>query len=283
MVILPSKGTELDQRVEGSIQMRTDVISIINFKGGVGKTTVTLNLGYELSKKDKVLLIDFDGQGNLSKFAGAVQDGRNLITVLNKLIEGEKITEHPIQQIRKNLDIMTCNITKEQWINRILPEIARETILKRYIDLIKRECNYRYILIDNAPSVNLDFQNALVGSDYYLIITEPELGSTDGIKTVESIIAQMQKYYNPSLSSAGIVINKAESRTNLHNMMEEAINDAWGDELHIYNEILPRSIVAGESNLLCKCIAEHEPKSKLAFSFNRLADEFRQVLEEKGE
>lgn len=257
------------------------VISIINFKGGVGKSTVTYNLGAELSEKGyNTLLIDFDGQGNLTKFTGIGNSNikSNIITVLNKIITGENIKEHPIYKVSENLDVVPCDIQKESWSNRALSVLARETLLKRYIDILNESYEYDFILIDNAPSVNLDFQNSLVASDYYMIVTEPEIASADGIDTIFNIICQIKKYFNEKLLPAGIVINKTEARTNLHSLMGDIIKKLWRDNIYVFKSHIPKSIIAGESEFLAVSIKKHAPKSKIAEAFSNLSDEFLEVV-----
>lgn len=255
------------------------VISVINFKGGVGKSTITFNLGAELSEKGyKVLLVDFDGQGNLTKFTG-IEDGDsvgkdNIITALNEVMLGNPVMVDPIYSVSEFLEIMPCDIRKEDWINRSLSVLARETLLKRYLDQLKERKDYDYILIDNAPSINLDFQNSLVASDSYIVVTEAEVASADGIQTIYNIIRQVETYFNPELKATGIVINKVENRTNLHNLMSGFIKDAWGDNMHVFNTTIPKSIIAGESALVCTPICKHNPSSKIGEAFKNLAEEF---------
>lgn len=262
---------------------KTKIISVINFKGGVGKSTITYNLASELAEDNKkILMIDFDGQGNLTKFSGIEKNGKcedNIISALNKIILGEDIKNHPIYPLTDNLCIIPCDIRKENWSNRALSCLARETLLKRYLEIIKKEYDYDYILIDNAPSVNLDFQNSLVASDKYLIVTEPELASTDGIETIFNIICQIKKYLNPELSPAGIIINKTQVNTNLHSLMEGVIRKAWGDNIYVFKTYIPKSIVAGESELLARSINEHNKNSKIAIAFRDLSKEFIEKLE----
>lgn len=256
----------------------TRVVSIINFKGGVGKSTVTFNLGSELAcKGKKVLLIDFDGQGNLSSFAGIKKNQDNLITVLDKIMKDEDIDINPIYSIDKNMDIIPCDIKKESWLNRAISEIGRETILKRYITRLKEDYSYDYILIDNAPSIQLDLQNALVACDMYLIVTEPEIASADGIYTIYNIIGKIRQLYNSKLKPAGIVINKVEKRTSLHNMMNALIQSSWGEDIKVFNSEILKSILAGESEFLNKPISSHSPKSKIRLAFVDLAEEFLEI------
>lgn len=266
--------------------MNTNVISVINFKGGVGKSTVTLNLSYELSKKGfNVLMIDFDGQGNLTRFSGIDKDkvDGNIITMLDEVMKRNYDVKHPIYSINDRLDIITCNIAKDIWEARALSEISRESILKRYLQLIKKNFSYDFIFIDNAPAVNLGFQNSLVASDYYLMVTEPEIASTDGLSTVFDIICQI-KEINKKLEPAGIVINKQEKRTNLHNIMENVIRSAWMNkkDMYVFNTYIPKSIVAGESEFLHKPISMHASASKIAGAYISLADEFLSKIGENA-
>lgn len=254
--------------------MEVKVISIINYKGGVGKTTVVFNLGAELAMLGKkVLLIDFDGQGNLSKFSGVKASEENIITMLNEVIKGEEEFDDPIHNISENLDIITCDIKKESWSIRALSELAREMILNKYINTLKAKYDYDYILIDNAPSVNLDFQNSLVASDYYLIVTEPETGSSDGIYTVNSVIRQIKECFNKELEPAGVVINKVQERTTLHRLMNDVIKKSWGEDIYFFNTVIPNSIVAPESEFLAKSIGSYNRNSKIGLAFKALAVE----------
>lgn len=253
------------------------VISIINYKGGVGKTTVTFNLGAELAKAGKnTLLIDFDGQGNLTKFVGVEKEEaikENIVDVLAQITGGEKVTSNPIFKVASNLDIITCDIRKENWSIRALSALSRETILKRYIDLLKDRYDYDYILIDNAPSVGLDFQNSLVASDEYLIITEPEIASSDGIYTINNVIEQIKSCFNSKLKATGVVINKVQERTNFHKLMNEVIKVSWGDGVYIFNTLIPKAIAIPESEFESLSVGKYAPKSKAAMAFKELAKE----------
>ncbi len=258
--------------------METKVISIINYKGGVGKSTVTYNLGAELVNLGKqVLLIDFDGQGNLTKFTGVENEERisaNIVTMLNEIITGQLDTKDPIYAVKDNLDIIACDIQKESWSIRALSELARETILKRYIEIIKERYNYDYILIDNAPSVNLDFQNALVASDEYLIVTEAEIASSDGIFTINSVINQIKSCFNKELKASGVVINKVQENTNFHKIMNEIINTSFGEGTYIFKTFIPKSIAVPESEFEMMPLSDYNYKNKAAIAFRKLAEEF---------
>lgn len=253
------------------------VISIINYKGGVGKTTVTFNLGAELAKAGKnTLLIDFDGQGNLTKFAGIEKENtikENIVDVLNSIMANQEMINDPIYKVKDNLDIITCDIRKEYWSMNAMSAMGREKLLKKYILTLKEQHNYDYVLIDNAPSVNLDFQNALVASDEYLIITEPEVASSDGIFTINKVIEQIKNEFNKELKAAGVIINKVQERTNFHKLMNEVIKVSWGDGVYIFNTLIPKAIAIPESEFESLSVGEYAPKSKSAMAFKELAKE----------
>lgn len=253
------------------------VISIINYKGGVGKTTVTFNLGAELAKAGKnTLLIDFDGQGNLTKFAGIEKETaikENIVDVLNSIMANQEIINDPIFKVKDNLDIITCDIRKEYWSMNAMSAMGREKLLKKYILTLKEKHNYDYILIDNAPSVNLDFQNALVASDEYLIITEPEVASSDGIFTINKVIEQIKNEFNKDLKAAGVIINKVQEKTNFHKLMNEVIKVSWGEDVYIFNTLIPKAIAIPESEFESLSIGDYSPKSKAAIAFKKLSEE----------
>ena len=256
------------------------VISIINYKGGVGKTTVTFNLGTELAKAGKnTLIIDFDGQGNLTKFAGIEKETaikENIVDVLNSIMANQELLNDPIYKVRDNLDIITCDIRKEYWSMNAMSAMGREKLLKKYILTLKEKHNYDYILIDNAPSVNLDFQNALVASDEYLIITEPEVASSDGIFTINKVIEQI------NLKAAGVIINKVQEKTNFHKLMNEVIKVSWGEDVYIFNTLIPKAIAIPESEFESLSIGDYSPKSKAAIAFKKLSEELLSKGEEYG-
>ena len=257
--------------------MKTKVISIINYKGGVGKSTVTWNLGAELAKCGKrILLIDFDGQGNLTKFTGIEKKEivtQNIVDMLYLAVSGKEAEKDPIYPIKQNLSIIPCDIRKENWSIRALSELSRETILKRYIDTVKARYSFDYILIDHAPSVGLDFQNGLVASDYYLIVTEAEVASSDGIYTVKKVIDEIRRCFCNGLSPAGVVINKVEELTNLHKLMTTMIQTSWGEDTYIFRTHIPKSIVIPESELMALPVGEYKRSSKAAIAFEKFTRE----------
>ena len=259
---------------------KCQVVSVVNFKGGVGKSTVTFNLGYELSDKGyKVLIIDFDGQGNLTRFSG-VNNITDTITnaLINEMDEKEAI--YPIYPVKGGLDIIPCNVLKEQWMIIAPARRFNEQFLKRYIERIKNLYDYDFILIDNAPSIGIDLQNSLMASDMTLIVCEADMPSVDGVNNVLSVIGEIEKYGNHKIRSAGVLINKFEASTNLHSTMLAAIKEMWGSDHHIYESIIPKSIDAGTSSSSSMAIADYKKSSKIAQAYKNFTDEFLRVVDQ---
>lgn len=261
---------------------KCQVISIVNFKGGVGKSTVTFNLGYELSQNGyKVLLVDFDAQGNLTRFSNVLETGTDInsdiIEVLNVIMQGGVPTADPIYTVNSNIDIIPCTVMKEKWMIDIQTVMVRETILKRYLDLVKDKYDYDFILIDNAPSINIDLQNSLSASDYFLIVAEPDMASLDGTNAVINAIRQINLYINKDLRPLGIVLNKYESRTSLHSIMPSAFGGV-GDNYYLFNVRLPKSIDAPSSEAMGMAISEYAKGSKLSEAYKEFSQEFLSEL-----
>lgn len=252
------------------------VVSVINFKGGVGKSTVTLNLGSELASKGfNVLLIDFDSQGNLTRFSGIPKAEKTIADALTAMTRREEI-EHPIYKIKDGLDIIGCNVGKELWVNEIRnsPIPGKERMLSKYINRIKEDCDYDIILIDNAPSIGFDLQSSILASSKYLIVSEADMASVDGINNVLSVVDLMVTYGDHDIGSSGIIINKYEANTNLHQAMREAIQEMFGTDHHIYENIIPKSIDAGTSVSSGVSIADYKSGSKIAEAYRKFTDEF---------
>lgn len=260
-------------------EKNTKVISVINFKGGVGKTTVTFNLGAELHKRgNRILLIDFDGQGNLTKcLLGETTITDTIITSLNDVAAGREITV-PIYEADHNLDVIPCNITKQKWTSDVMLEMQRETILKRFLDPIKNLNYYDYILVDNAPSISVDYQNSLIASDGYIIVAEPEVSSLDGITNSAKVINQIKNFYRPDLECVGILINNVDGRYKIHKDVREIISKSWGEDKYIFNTVIPRSVDITQAEACRQAVCYSAPDSAADISISNVATEFEERM-----
>lgn len=262
------------------------VISVINHKGGVGKTTVTLNFGAELAEKGyKVLLIDFDAQGNLSKGVGlkdheSIKD--TIASAMEKVMDGDdgecnlKIYK---TEISDSLDIIPCNIAMANTNLKLQLAIGRELVLKKIISHIKESYDYDFILIDNAPSIALDFQNSIMASDEVLIVTSPDVFSANGMTSLLREYLKVRKYFGKdNLKIAGILINNADRRTVFTKEMIEVIKSAF-EKIKIFNTIIPQSVRVKESQANSCAIKDYEKENKAGLAFKEFVEEY---LNENG-
>ena len=258
------------------------IVSVVNHKGGVGKTTITINLGAELAERgNKVLLIDLDSQGNLTKATGidVHRTGDNLYTVasaLNGIMKGKEID--PLKYIYRtnisdNLDVVPCCIDMADTKIALNIAMARETMIKLFIEEIVKSKNYDYVLIDNAPSIEVDFQNSLVASDEVLIITEADEFSTDGMESLLKQLGKIKSFFNPKLEVAGVLINKADCRTNLCKDMIGIIRELFG-KLKVFNTVIPASVKLKESQIMKVSIKTYDKDNAVAKAISSFTDEF---------
>ena len=255
------------------------IISIVNHKGGVGKTTTTLNFGAELADRGyKVLLIDFDMQGNLTKASGLVNPDKITETIalsMDKIIDGQPCIDTKVFKtgISKNLDIIPCNVSMADTKLKLQLTIARETVLKRVICSVKKKYNYDYILIDNAPTIEIDFQNSLVASDEVLIVTNPDVFSSAGMVSLLREYSKVKTYFSDSLKVAGVLLNNVDSRTNFTKGMVEVIKNKW-KELKVFETVIPSSIKVKESQAMKLPIKTVDKNNKVAIAFSSFTDEY---------
>ena len=107
----------------------------------------------------------------------------------------------------------------------------------------------------------------------YLIITEPEVASSDGIFTINKVIEQIKNEFNKDLKAAGVIINKVQEKTNFHKLMKEVIKISWGEDVYIFNTLIPKAIAIPESEFESLSIGDYSPKSKAAIAFKELSKE----------
>lgn len=267
------------------------VISVVNHKGGVGKTTTTFNFAAELAKRgNRVLLIDFDMQGNLSSAFGLSEEEIEALNISN-LID-QKISNNGSWEERLDVglyskafhedflpvDIVPCGIDMANTLLKLNSMMARELYLKMVLDEITSETckygkEYDYCIIDCAPSVMIDFQNTLVASDEVLIVANPDTFSTSGMTSLLREYGNVAKYFNHNLKIAGVLINNADNKTVFTKTMISMIKDVWKD-LNVFETIIPSSIRVKESLLAHLPICVYEPQNPVSAAFSSFTDEY---------
>lgn len=257
------------------------VIAVANQKGGVGKTTTTLNMGAGLMLKGKrVLMVDFDQQANLTLNCG-VRDfddlKESIATAMEAVIDDETEVMPQIFEYRNSggiarVDFIPSNIEMAKINLELVQVMAREFVLKKLLEPLKDR--YEYILIDCAPSLSVDLINALVAADEVLIVMTPGKFSTSGTEQLIKSINKTKRNLNANLEIAGVLFNRVDRRNNFTKDIIESMRRTWGKDIRIFDTEIPNSIRIDESQSMGEYIAEYEPDNKVAKAYEAFVEEY---------
>ena len=244
------------------------VISVANQKGGVGKTTTTVNLSTILAKKGKkVLLIDTDPQGNATSGLGVAKDVE--LSVYDVLV-GDTSFEETLQQTSiKNLTVCPSNISLAGAEVELVSMMSREQRLKSKLDVIKD--NYDFILIDCPPSLGLITLNAFTTSDSVLIPVQCEYFALEGLGQLLNTVNLVKKHLNKNLEIEGALLTMYDARTNLSNQVVKEVKKYF--ENKVYKTVIPRNVRLSEAPSYGMPISIYDPRSKGAKSYEKFAKE----------
>lgn len=251
--------------------MKEKVIAVVNQKGGVGKTTTTINLGTELAKKYKnVLLVDFDPQGSLSIALGVRDEEIQSVSdlMLAEMNDDQLPAKEDIVLELDYVDLIPANITLSAVEVSLINTTCREMILKNILQKYKE--GYDYILIDCGPSLGMLTVNALSAADSVLIPASAEFLSAKGLEQLLGSVAKTKRKLNPGLKIEGILFTMVQEQTRLAKEMINLIENAYG-KLNIYSPRIPRSIDVGTAIRQGKTIREFNHKNKAAEAYRQLA------------
>ena len=250
------------------------IIAIANQKGGVGKTTTSINLSSCLAEKGKkVLAIDLDPQGNMTSGLGVDKDVVD--NTVYELILGEcSIKESISKTVVENLTIIPSNVNLAGAEIELLGINDKEYILKTAVDYIKDD--YDFIIIDCPPSLNMLTVNAMTTADTVLVPIQCEYYALEGLSQLIHTINLVQERLNPDLQIEGVVFTMYDVRTNLSNQVVETVKDNL--DTKIYNTMIPRNIRLAEAPSYGTPINLYDSKSAGAESYRNLAAE---IIERK--
>ena len=246
------------------------VVSVANQKGGVGKTTTSVNLSTILAKKGKkVLMIDADPQGNASSGVGIDREEIEL-SVYDTLINDIKIEQIFKKTNIKILLICHSNINLAGAEVELVSVMSREHRLKEKLDEVKDD--YDFIIIDCPPSLGLITLNAFTASDSVLIPVQCEYYALEGLGQLLNTISLVKRHLNKDIEIEGALLTMYDIRTNLSNQVVKEVKKYFNDK--VYKNVIPRNVKLSEAPSYGMPISIYDPRSKGAKSYEKFVKEF---------
>lgn len=248
---------------------KTQIIAIVNQKGGVGKTTTAINISSALAElKKKVLLIDLDPQANATSGLG-LSGGDKEKCVYNTLVENKPIDQILLDTKYKNLKAAPATISLAGAEIELVSVLSRETKLKRAIESMKEK--FDYVFIDCPPSLGLLTINALTAADKVVIPVQCEYYALEGLSKLLDSIELVRENLNPSLDITGIVMTMHDPRTNLSQEVVDEVKKYLDNK--VFNSIIPRNVRLSEAPSHGMPINAYDKRSSGAKAYRALAKE----------
>lgn len=256
----------------------TTIISLLNFKGGVGKTTTAVNLGKAFHQKgNRVLVVDADAQGNASRMMGFRHATDKSSSTLYEAMSGKaeiKTCIYMDQDNPESFDYIPSRPELYRCEQELISGINREYILRQLLDEISSE--YDYIFIDCPPNNGLVSINAMCASDYLLIPINCEVFALDGMGLISAKMEEVKKFANPKLEILGYIMSRYDKRLSLHRQAFEQMKAGFPGK--VFSTTIRTNIQLAESPAGRTNIFDFSPRSKGAEDYRDLAEEILEKL-----
>ena len=248
------------------------IISITNQKGGVGKTTTTINLASALAEQGfRVLIVDLDPQGNASTGLGVEPEDREF-TTYELLVDDIALDEIILPTSQENISIIPATVDLSSADIELISNEKRSFLL---YDALRQpamdDFDFEFVLIDCPPSLNLLTVNAMVASHSVLIPLQSEFFALEGLSQLMMTIREVRETANPDLRIEGVVLTMYDSRNNLSQQVELDARDNLGDL--VFTTIIPRNVRVSEAPSYALPVLQYDPTSKGAQAYRSLAVE----------